>query len=628
MSDNRLHLAEAKLAQAKARRGQPISHILMDEGRVAPTEMLGAMAEASRIGQPVPQVVVAEAIASREDVLNAQAQHFGALVLRRKDSPPDPDLTDVLPAAFCLEHGVLPWMRVGETLFLATSRPEDYPKLLPQLPPDIGPVVMALALESDIHAEISARAGAQLAAEAETWVPAEDSCRDLGQVTPRTRLLATGAGLLCLLLLIFAPRLLFAAALGLALGSLLLAQVLKLAALTALPRRHVPMRAELPDDPPLVSILVPLYHEEDIAQTLVARLSRLTYPKALLDVVLVLEAGDELTRETLARTRLPAWMRTITVPPGQITTKPRALNYAYRFTRGQIVGIYDAEDAPAPDQLTRVVGHFDRAQPEVGCLQGVLDYYNPRANWLSRCFTIEYASWFRIMLPGLSRLGLVVPLGGTTVFFRRDVLEKVSGWDAHNVTEDADLGVRLARHGYRTELIASVTREEANNRFWPWIKQRSRWLKGYGITWWVHSRRPVRLWRDLGPKRFTGFQILFLTTLVQFALAPVLWSFWLILFGLPHPLDPVLTRPLILGLTALFLSAEAVSIVIGLAALARSPHRALFPWVPTLFAYFPLGTAAIYKALWETAKSPFYWDKTQHGKSAPDRPGTDTPPEG
>ena len=213
------------------------------------------------------------------------------------------------------------------------------------------------------------------------------------------------------------------------------------------------------------------------------------------------------------------------------------------------------------------------------------------------------------------------------MFFRREVLEKVGGWDAHNVTEDADLGVRLARHGFRTDLMPSVTREEANNRFWPWIKQRSRWLKGYGITWWVHTRQPRRLWRDLGPKRFAGLQILFLTTLVQFALAPVLWSFWLILMGLPHPLDAYLTRPVILSLTAIFLSAEAVSIVIGLAALARSPHRFLYPWVPTLFAYFPLGTVAIYKALWETLRDPFYWDKTQHGRSAPDQPGADLPPD-
>ncbi len=196
------------------------------------------------------------------------------------------------------------------------------------------------------------------------------------------------------------------------------------------------------------------------------------------------------------------------------------------------------------------------------------------------------------------------------------------------MTEDADLGFRLARSGFVTELIPTATREEANNRFWPWVKQRSRWLKGYGITWWVHSRRPLRLWRELGPRRFVGMQVLLMGTLLQFALAPVLWSFWLVLFGLPHPLDPYLSRPVILTLTTLFLSAEAISIVIGLAAVARSPHRGLTLWVPTLFAYFPLGTMALYKALYETLFKPFYWDKTQHGHSAPDTPAADIPSDG
>ena len=135
-------------------------------------------------------------------------------------------------------------------------------------------------------------------------------------------------------------------------------------------------------------------------------------------------------------------------------------------------------------------------------MQGVLDFYNPAVNWLSRCFTIEYATWFRVILPGMQRLGLAVPLGGTTLFFRRDVLTSLGGWDAHNVTEDADLGIRLARHGYVTHLLPTVTFEEANCHVLPWIKQRSRWLKGYAITWLVHMRQPALLWSQLGAWRF------------------------------------------------------------------------------------------------------------------------------
>ncbi|WGW03338.1 glycosyltransferase family 2 protein [Tropicibacter oceani] len=626
MSTQSRQLVIGHLSQAQARRGQPISRILMDDGQVAPRSMVGALAEASRTGQTISRVLEAESLASRQDILAAQAQHYGAMVLRRDDTPPDPDLARLLPAEFCLMHGVLPWMRLGDTLLLATARPEDYETLLGILPGGLGPVMMALTLEADVHDEIAARHGDALANRAETWRAPEDSCRDINSAGRGAIVVAALAAGLCLLLLAFAPAVFFGGALLMALGSLVASQGMKLAALLALPRRQAPAgAATLPKNPPTMSILVPLFKEEEIAETLIARLTRLTYPKALLDVVLILEAGDDCTHRALARTRLPPWCRVIEVPPGAVTTKPRAMNYAFRFTRGQIIGVYDAEDAPAPDQLTRVAEHFSRAPPNVACLQGILDFYNPRANWLSRCFAVEYASWFRVLLPGLARLGLAVPLGGTTIFFRRAALEAVQGWDAHNVTEDADLGFRLARQGYVTELIPTATREEANNRFWPWIKQRSRWLKGYGITWWVHSRRPRQLWRELGPKRFAGMQILLMGTLLQFALAPVLWSFWLVLFGLPHPLDPHLTRPVILTLTALFLSAEAISIVIGLAAVARSPHRGLTPWVPTLFAYFPLGTLAIYKALYETLFKPFYWDKTQHGHSAPDSPAADIP---
>ncbi|RAK22978.1 glycosyl transferase family 2 [Salipiger aestuarii] len=332
-----------------------------------------------------------------------------------------------------------------------------------------------------------------------------------------------------------------------------------------------------------------------------------------------------MTRAALAQVDLPPWMRVIEVPDGTVTTKPRAMNYALRFARGDIIGIYDAEDSPAPDQLKRVAEHFSRVPAKIACLQGILDFYNPKANWLSRCFAIEYASWFRVVLPGLARLGFAIPLGGTTVFLRREALEEVGGWDAHNVTEDADLGVRLARHGYVTELIPVVTREEANNRAWPWVRQRSRWLKGYMITWRVHTRAPRRLLRDLGAWRFFGVQAIFLSAFTQFLLAPVLWSYWLVLAGWRPPLLEGAHPGLMGTMIVLFLATEAISVLVGVTAVSRSPHRGLMPWVPTLFLYFPLGTLAVYKAAYELVTRPFYWDKTMHGHSAPDDDSADMP---
>lgn len=223
-----------------------------------------------------------------------------------------------------------------------------------------------------------------------------------------------------------------------------------------------------------------------------------------------------------------------------------------------------------------------------------------------------------MVLPALHRLGWAVPLGGTTVFFRRTMLEEVGAWDAHNVTEDADLGMRLARNGYRTDLLQSTTMEEATCRPRPWIKQRSRWLKGYAITWAVHMRRPSDLWRELGPWRFIGFQVLFLGSLASTVLAPVLWSFWLLAFDLPHPLRGLI--PDVMGfvvMMSLFCAAVLGGVANGLA-LKRLRIEYLRPWIPVVHLYFPMATVAMAKALAELLVCPFFWDNTDHGVSAPD----------
>jgi glycosyltransferase XagB len=369
----------------------------------------------------------------------------------------------------------------------------------------------------------------------------------------------------------------------------------------------------VPLHPPVVTLLIALYREADIAHRLIARLSKLDYPHDRLDVILAVEDDDSITRAALKTVDLPHWMRIVTVPQGQLRTKPRALNHAMIFARGSIIGVYDAEDAPDPAQLREVVARFEQAPPEVACLQGILDFYNPRFNWLSRCFTVEYAAWFRVMLPGLARLGLVLPLGGTTLFFRRDVLEKLGGWDAHNVTEDADLGLRLARHGYRTELIQTVTAEEANCRLVPWIRQRSRWIKGYMMTWAVHMRNPLVLLRQLGWKRFVGVQVLFLGSISQALLVPVMWSLWAFAFGFGHPAMEIVNPALFLPITCVLLSMEAISISINMYGMALRGQGIKPLWVLSAYFYFPLAAFAAYKALYEVFARPFYWDKTSHG---------------
>ncbi|MGR3660511.1 MAG: glycosyltransferase [Paracoccaceae bacterium] len=606
-------------------RQAPLGQILVDLGELTSANMLKAVALRSREDVRLGTILLANQMVSETGLYRGLAAQFNCNVVDLAQSPPDARLIDQISPERCIREGFVPWKRVGAATIIATSRPEDFAKIADTFPTNFGPVLMTVTPESSLqHALLLIRKQA-LIKSAETRVPPSESCRNWN---PATAARIAAASLIALLaFLIVAPQATFVALCIWSIVTLILNTAFKTAAALATLRngrqaipgfttkRHQSMLRL-----PTISIMVPLFREHEIAGRLVRRLARLNYPRELLDLCLVVEENDTLTQMTLKDAQIPPWMRQIIVPNGTLKTKPRALNYALEFCRGSLIGVYDAEDAPEPDQLFKVARRFHECEPDVACLQGVLDFYNARTNWLSRCFTVEYASWFRVILPGLERLGFVIPLGGTTLFFRRDVLEDIGGWDAHNVTEDADLGIRLARHGYRTELLPTLTEEEANCRFWPWVRQRSRWLKGYAMTWAVHMKSPRKLLRDLGWLRFIGIQLLFFGTLSQFLLAPILWSFWALSLGLPHPLAGVISEQAIWALIALLLTSEAISIAIGIYAVATNRHKGLWAWVPTLHLYFAFGTIAAYKALWELIVNPFYWDKTAHGLHPESKP--------
>ena len=538
--------------------------------------------------------------------------------------PPDPDLDLLLAPEMCLEYRILPWGRIGDAILVATVPGRDRTRLRDILEQSLGPVLFAEVAEEDLVRIVTERHGDYLADRAERLVPDDYSCRDINKLTLSRGIVASLFFGVSLALIYVFPNAFFAGITAVAVVNLIATVMFKVVVLVAGYRKPPDRPVDLPlSEKPVVSLIVPLFREAAIANELVMRLSRLSYPKALLDVVLVLEEKDRETRQMIDEVSLPGWMRVVRVPDGQLKTKPRALNYALGHTRGDIIGVLDAEDAPATDQIERVVEAFHHAPSNVACVQGILDFYNTKSNALARCFTIEYAIWFRVVLAGAARLGLPIPLGGTTVYLKRAALKHVGGWDAHNVTEDADLGIRLYRFGYRTILVPTVTREEANNRVIAWIRQRSRWLKGYIITYLVHMRRPFRLLKELGARRFLGFQMFFLTTIVQFTLAPALWSFWLVCFGISTPLFDVIPSDWTKGLLALFLLAELVSLLTGFIAVGRTQHERLMQWEPMMFFYFPLGVFAVYKAWSELVFKPFYWDKTEHGRSEPDVPGGD-----
>lgn len=611
--------------------GLPIGEILVRQGDLDPGQLLAALAvqptESGRLGD----ILVAHGWTTPDAVAAALALQRGAERADLDRETPDLQLVDLLSPAACVRSGALPLCRAGAVTRVAVSSLGRAVMQRDEFEAVLGPVRFVVAKRREIEGHLLEFRKPALSRLAERRVPASESVRGF-----TARLIPVGLGFVALAATAawLAPTATFAALAAWAVLCLLLTSGLRAAAavtqlwhLHGTRREFTTSRTSAAEGKlPVVSLIVPLFREREIATRLVQRLVRLDYPEDLLDIVLVVEEDDTLTRETLEQARVPPWMRQVAVPVGTVRTKPRAMNYALDFCRGTIVGVYDAEDAPAPDQIRRVVARFRDLPPEVACLQGVLDFYNARTNWLSRCFTIDYATWFRIVLPGIARMGLVIPLGGTTLFFRRHALDRLGGWDAHNVTEDADLGLRLARHGYRCELIDSVTEEEANCHAIPWIRQRSRWLKGYAMTWISHMRAPRRLLRDLGWWKFAGVQVLFLGTLSTFFLAPLVWSFWLLLFGLPHPLSGLIPWWLFVLLGSSMLLTEVVNMAASALAVSTPKHRWLVPWVPTMHFYYPLGAIASWKGLAELLIWPFYWDKTAHGLYGPERLSPSEPP--
>jgi glycosyltransferase XagB len=585
---------------------------LLQEGLLSSDDLILALSlHKSEKGKLCDILLSREMIGERK-LYETQARHWNLRLIDPTVQLADPRLIDRLGAATCLREGLIPWQSFGKVTIIATAYPEDFGRHHKMLTGLFGPVVIALAPKSKIDAAIMAVRASALYKAAENRVPAAESCRNWGRDRAFVKFsffFACVALGLWLSPAIMALAFTFWAAVTLVLTTALRA----CAVIAALRQKPSPFASPAIARLPTVSVMVALFKEGEIAPRLIRRLDRLDYPRELLDIVLVVEEEDHLTRSALSGADLPPWMRVVVVPDGPLKTKPRALNFGLDMCRGSIIGVYDAEDAPEPDQIRKVVNRFYQRDSSVACLQGVLDFYNPETNWLSRCFTLEYAAWFRIILPGLQRLGLAIPLGGTTLFFRREALEQLGGWDSHNVTEDADLGMRLARHGYRTELLDTTTYEEANCRALPWIRQRSRWLKGYMMTWAVHMRDPRLLWRQLGPRKFVGFQVLFLCTLSQYMLAPVLWSFWLLPLGVPHPLAAALPAVAMVGLIALYLMTEAINIAVNIMGLRQTRHNLSWIWALSLHLYFPLGALASYKAAVEMVTKPFYWDKTSHG---------------
>jgi glycosyltransferase XagB len=367
-------------------------------------------------------------------------------------------------------------------------------------------------------------------------------------------------------------------------------------------------------DLPIYTIICALHREERVVAKLVAAIRALDYPIEKLDVKFVIEPDDQATRRALDRLDLGPPFEIIVAPAVGPRTKPKALNVALPLARGPYIAVYDAEDTPEPDQLRRAVAEFWASDDTLACLQASLTIDNTADGWLTRMFTANYAGQFDVLLPGLTTLRLPFPLGGSSNHFRAWVLRIVGGWDPYNVTEDADLGIRLHRLGYRAAALPSSTYEEAPAQFIRWLKQRTRWYKGWMQTWLVHMRRPIRLTRELSPLGAIAFQLFLACNVLAALIHPFFMGALCYYLFAEAPLQAVAAMgqvALVFFGTLLIGYASTVALdLVGLQRRGLLAHARVLMLTP--FYWFLLSLAA-WRGLLQLAYAPYHWEKTEHG---------------
>lgn len=601
-----------------------VAELLVHQRDLSLTDLAAATRASAEWGHELSHVLIAQGYVRRMQYYKALAAIQRLPFVNLREQPSDPQLIDPDDRVDYTARNLTPWRTEdGKVLVAVTSLSKENREWAEERygadhgfvitsPYDILWQTQAMFRERDSH---TAREGLY------EWKP-EHSAKYTVTKSQKTTILVCFAVVVLALIAAPIPTLVVLMSAATALYTLTFAFKFLLTWVGSSRRADMVISdeavASLVDrDLPVYTVLVPMYREARVLPLLARALKGLDYPASKVEVKLVLEENDDETIEAAKALNLPGNFEIIRVPESQPKTKPKACNYALQFCRGEFLTIYDAEDQPEADQLKKAVLAFRTAEPNLACVQGRLNYFNRGENWLTKMFTLEYSQWFDFMLPGLDRLKVPIPLGGTSNHFKLAALRHVNGWDPYNVTEDADLGVRLAQEGYTVGVINSTTYEEANGVLPSWIKQRSRWIKGYMQTWLVHMRHPVQLYKSIGPVGFFAFHFFIGAPAFTVLLNPILWAITLMVFVtqtqpfgwlFPEPFGTMAVFNLVVG--NLFL------IYFGVVAALKRRYFDLVLVGVTLPLYWVLHSIAGYKALKQLISNPHYWEKTEHGTSA------------
>jgi cellulose synthase/poly-beta-1,6-N-acetylglucosamine synthase-like glycosyltransferase len=593
-----------------------LGEVLIRRGAVTEADLLQALERQRREGGRLGELLVMQGACSWPSLAAALGEQLGIGTLDLQQMPVD----DALLSEAALESyrlfGWVPWRKEGDTLVIAAL--DLTPLLIGEIRLHVGhEVALAFLLTSprDLQQTLARRFAQTLDHTARMELRQR---YPVWSAWPRRGDAWILNGLLVLVALVVLSPLSMSLLIPVLMGSnlLFLLSLLFKWRMTREGRRAAwpqGTATRLPDEGlPIYTVLVPLYREASSVPGILDALAALDYPSHKLDVKLVVESDDTQMLDAIYAARPPAYVELLRVPVSQPRTKPKACNYALQFARGEYVTIYDAEDRPAPDQLRKAVALFLSSPPDVVCLQARLNYYNRDENWLTRLFALEYALLFERMIPALYHRDIPIPLGGTSNHLALKRLRKIGAWDPFNVTEDADLGLRLAAAGLKTCPLDSLTLEEAPLHISAWLGQRSRWIKGYLITWIVHMRTPGRIRSHCGLRGFLGLQLLIGGASLIYLITPLLWTVCLIWWAIPSwqkaTPEGLLTfclATLGLGMFAQWQMAWKIAGDLGWRHMRLT--TLIFPF------YWFLHSVASFKALWQLVFSPFYWEKTEHG---------------
>lgn len=371
------------------------------------------------------------------------------------------------------------------------------------------------------------------------------------------------------------------------------------------------------DEWPSYTIFCPLYKEPEVIPQFVSAMNELDYPKDKLQIMLLLEGNDNQTIERARSLNLPSYFEIVVVPHSMPKTKPKACNYGLTKATGEYCVIYDAEDVPDKDQLKKAVVAFRKIGTRAVCIQAKLNFYNPHQNILTRAFTAEYSLWFDLVLTGLQATNTPIPLGGTSNHFKTNKLRDLKGWDAFNVTEDCDLGIRLSKQGYKTAVLDSTTLEEANSSLMNWFGQRSRWIKGYMQTYLVHMRHPHKFIKQWNDPHVITFQLVVGGKVLSMFINPLMWLITFSYFAFRPFVGDFIesffpTPVLYMGVFS-FVFGNFLYLYYYMIGCAKREHYDLIKFAYLVPFYWLAMSIAAWIALRDLIVRPHHWSKTKHG---------------